>query len=109
MSGEKLCKEALAVLRLRLPTAKAARLVFYDEGSAPKGTDGDGPGYCRSTKRMFVIGVKREKCHNCMLEALIHEYAHARAWGSGQAASYDHDGHWGIELGRVYQEFTGMS
>ena len=103
-SGERVCRDALAILRSRLPTARPVWLRFYQA----KTEDEEG-GYCRLTRSRFIIGIERKECRNCMLEALIHEYAHARAWGSTQAGSYDHDAHWGIEMARVYQEFYGVA
>jgi hypothetical protein len=102
--GERICREAVAVLITRLPTSRPVWLRFYDAR-----TEDEEGGFCRLTRVRFILGVERRGCMNCMLEALIHEYAHARAWGATQAGTYDHDAHWGVEYARIYQEFYGVS
>jgi hypothetical protein len=103
-AGEKICRDALAILQARIPCAMPVWLRFYDAK-----TEAEEGGFCRRGAKRFIVGVERRACQNCMLEALIHEYGHARAWGATQAATYDHDAHWGVEVARVYQEFYGVS
>lgn len=101
--GEKAVRAELAILRKRLPCDLPVRLRFI-----PKDKAGEEGVYGDSDRRKgcYVIRVALMPCKTCMVDTFRHEYAHCRAWGSGQAQSYAHDEHWGLEFARVYREVT---
>lgn len=96
--SEEVVKDVLARLRRLLPTKRPVRLYFFDSN------DDNDDGYCKKTKKGFVIGLRRT--HGpYMLLIFLHEYAHARCWDMSEQSYVDyHDPHWGMEYGLAYKE-----
>ena len=96
------------VLRKRLPTA------FPVSVRRVKLKDRDG--YCEKRNGRFNIRVSRDLSEAQAIDALIHEYAHARAWNHLHDSLHPvefhqiaHGPEWGVaysEVYRVWEQFN---
>lgn len=113
-----LLRATILGLRLHAPTAYPT--VVRSGARLPPDTDA----YCTRTKSRFVIMLGRHLGPKAATEALIHEWAHARAWnhrhdravadalaGSIDDSTFEelvHDGTWGVEFATCWRVFTGI-
>jgi len=89
-----LLEKHAAILALRCPLRRPARLRLV------KSKANHGATYlCRDGFWLTITRGSRA----VMLDTLIHEWAHARAWGRGK----DHGDKWGIEYARAYRVVIG--
>ena len=116
-SGYSLLRATIAGLRTHAPAAFP--VVVRSGANVPPDTDA----YCSRRHSRFVIMLGQHLAPKDAVEAVIHEWAHARAWshmhdravadmqaGRIDAAEFEvlvHDGTWGIEFAFCWRVFTG--
>lgn len=69
-------------------------------------------GYCTKKKNRFHIRINKELGEPSAIDALLHEWAHARAWNhlhdSLEGEEFErviHDASWGVAYSEVYRVF----
>lgn len=118
LAGYELLRATIQGLRLHAPAAYPT--VVRSGARLPPDTDA----YCSRTKSRFVIMLGRHLGPKAATEALVHEWAHARAWNhrhdravadaqagtiaSGAFEELVHDGTWGVEFAACWRVFTGI-
>lgn len=113
-----LLRATIRGLRCHVPTAYPT--VVRSGEKLPPDTDA----YCTRTQSRFVITLGQHLGPKAATEALVHEWAHARAWnhrhdravadaiaGSIDSGAFEelvHDGTWGVEFAACWRVFTGV-
>jgi hypothetical protein len=116
-SGYSLLRATIAGLRTHAPAAFP--VIVRSGANVPPDTDA----YCTRRHSRFVIMLGHHLGSQSAVEAVIHEWAHARAWshmhdraaadmqaGRIDAAEFEvlvHDGTWGVEFAFCWRVFTG--
>jgi len=69
-------------------------------------------GECYLYKKKFYIRINSELSENSAIDALLHEWAHARAWNhlhdsldEEEFAQRSHDASWGVAYSEVYRTY----
>lgn len=59
-------------------------------------------GSCEEKKSYFLIKINKELDENHAIDVLLHEMAHADAWGKDQDV---HGKNWGLSYSRIYRKY----
>lgn len=114
---DELLRRTIDLLRLHAPTAYP--VIVRSGTKLPAGTDA----YCCRRPSRFVIMLGGHLDARSSVEAVVHEWAHARAWnhlhdraiesflaGSISDLEFEglaHDAKWGVEYAHCWRVFTG--
>lgn len=96
--NQRFVRKLLRLLNRKLPPRKPARLRFVESA------DGTEHGYFYESQRFYWLEVVLQPCSECMMESLLHEYAHLLAWKAGDRDRDQtaHDSQFWLERGRVH-------
>lgn len=62
-----------------------------------------GAGVCHKRPDHYSILIRRTECWQCMIDSLIHEWAHALHWEPMDETEDDHDSAFGVAFARCYR------
>lgn len=91
-------KRTVEWLRLQFPAAYPVAVRRLDLAKAK--IDGD----CSFNDARFRIRIEKNQVFSPMMDALIHEWAHAISW-LGPPGIEDHSSEWGVAYARIYSAF----
>lgn len=118
MGEYSLLRATIRGLRVHAPAAYP--VIVRSGANLPPDTDA----YCTRRKSRFVIMLGQHLDPKSAVEAVIHEWAHARAWshihdravadvregriGSAEFEALVHDSTWGVEFATCWRVFIGV-
>jgi len=94
------------ILKKELPAAYPVSINFVSKKISVKDDDCFAATWLDLKKKKFFIQISKSKCYRCMLDSLIHEYAHILDWSHLHDKSEEpeyHSSTWGVWYSKVYR------
>lgn len=93
--------ETIAALSTQLPLDRPVRFELVPRH---KHRNMKYHGCTEKDRQGYLITLARNRNPEIVIDTLIHEWAHARAW---KHRGLDHGKHWGVEYSRAYRIIVG--